>query len=484
MAEVRFSLLFLVGVLPLVAQPFSMFPLRHLASLGHLEAGARPTPVGPHITATALAASDTVRLDGRDRDGHPWQVSLRTIGGLGWTEAFTADFDANGQPDLLIGSSFPGNGTCVNHAFIALLLFDPQGRPIPWMLETEVPSVETRPPFVPILVVDANRDGLAEFVTTRCRPGAITGVYEARASNLTLVTKHLAAYRQSAGGLPAYPAQWKPHWFRPVGRTRGFLEGLQSAEFGCQVFPPNPDVRAPGDPCDKSAGAQSVISGQIVAGWPEAIIFDGSSGREIDLLGNYSSIRRVMEQGYRVRPVGGNWFWADTDAPTRPARVTVDLVVAASRRRTLPVVASGNCQDLDYFQPSTNLHLTERRCSPLGSWIRQGDGAVRASLPDGRTVRRSYAAMQHTVSTELTYQPPPNAGRLFGLADVADLTFVDWTTGFALHDEQGSLLASPVYVPFSARLLFEADALVFHPLDAPPGELLEVRGRLRWRAIP
>ena len=378
----RLALLLLSQILPLIAQPVSPFPLRHLASLGHLEAGARPTPVGAHVTAQALTGSDALRLDGRDRDGHPWQVSLPTIGGLGWTEAFTSDFDANGQPDLLIGRSFPGNGTCINHSYVTLLLFDSRGRPLPWTLETEVPSVEG-PPFVPILVLDTNRDGRAEFVTTRCRSRAITGVYEARASRLSLVTDstHLAAYRRAAGGIPARPSQWKPHWFQPDSPSQGFLEVLQTAEFGCQAFQPARGVGVSGDPCEKSAGDQSVISGQVFAGWPEAIVFDGSSGREIDLLGSHASLRRLMEHGYRVRPAGRVWLWADTDAPTRPARISADLVVFASRRRTLPVVTSGNCQDLDYFHPSTNIHLTERRCSPTGSWTRQRESAVQAPSP-------------------------------------------------------------------------------------------------------
>ena len=132
-------------------------------------------------------------MEGLDAAGKGWRVELPQVGGVGWTEVWTADFDANGRNDLLFAAHFPGNSRCINGVEITVLLIDKQGRPAPYELSTMMPD-SARFPFVPVIVRDLNADGRAEFVTTICERidppegfgerWKVSGVYEARHSQL------------------------------------------------------------------------------------------------------------------------------------------------------------------------------------------------------------------------------------------------------------------------------------------------------------
>jgi hypothetical protein len=167
------------------------FPMKYLDEVGHLG----DTSVNDHRKSANLVVArvfregegSTLRFEGRDLAGKPSRLWLPGVGGVGWTDVWMADFDHNGQRDLLIGTHFPGNGRCVNGEEITILMFDARGRPIPWTTATMLPN-GSKYPYVPAILRDVNRDGRAEVVTTGCEPGGwpgeehwrITGVYEAR----------------------------------------------------------------------------------------------------------------------------------------------------------------------------------------------------------------------------------------------------------------------------------------------------------------
>jgi hypothetical protein len=113
-----------------------------------------------------------------------------------------------------------------------------------------------------------------------------------------------------------------------------------------------------------------------------------------------------------------------------------------------------------------------RRCA--GRWERRRGGTVEELLADGVTVRSSQTAMRNTVTGETRYERPPGARRIMGMARWGEFELTQWGPGFfALHAEDGRLVASRVELDVAGSLLFVADGLVF--------EGVTVKGGLRWR---
>lgn len=487
--------------------------MRYLADLGHLEGKTADLVV-------ARAREDSgyrVRLEGRDKAGQPWTLRFRPDSGVGWTVAYLADFDRDGQQDLAIGSHFPGNGACTSFAKLLVLLFDERGRPVPWLAETEVPHAPDRSPYRPALVVDANRDGRAEFILTRCwRPeigvpaGAheITGVYEASAGRLTPVRNPpLAAYRQRAGGIRAgRPADWKQLLPGLQDPASGVLEEFATGGFGCQAFQPPPRPVPAGssrriadtpDPCDDSRRPTTKLSGRSIRSWPRNFVLDSPQGREIELEGGPELLDRTLRTGWPVRllPIFHDapdeepdfLLWADGNRPAERREVSVVLEVAAQRASPAPVATrDGDCWSLLYTlqDPYTKL-MRVRRCPATRLWSQSVENSRDELAPDLRTVRHGYTAMGHTERGETRYEQPPGALALRAVAEIGDLQLAEWThpagRRFALHCERGTLVAAEVQVPVAGTLLGPGSPLVFVDDWARPRTLTEVRGRIVWR---
>lgn len=225
------------------------FPIRHLGSIGHLE-GKPPVNLGT-VRAASVHAS-YARLDGRDRAGKPWRAWMRTFGGIVGTEVWAADFDRNGQDDLLVARHFAANGWCPAPVDVVILLFDSGGRPVPWKLHSQSPpaSANERYPFEPIAVIDSNRDGRAEFVSLACTSpfdnhplgqSWIDGTYSAKDARLGVVkSPDLKAYRARVGPLAARPAEWQDLRPDPESKTWEQIESLAKGEIGCKEFQPPP----------------------------------------------------------------------------------------------------------------------------------------------------------------------------------------------------------------------------------------------------
>jgi hypothetical protein len=164
-----------------------------------------PIPVprlGMVVLEQSQRVSGNVRFQGRDDNGKAWQAILPIDGGIGFTTIWQADFDRNSRPDILIAAYFPKNGRCIDEITLSFLLFDLHGRPIPWVIQTRMPTTK-RFPLIPAIF--SSHNDRTELVVTDCEFGAsallgqdrsITGIYEARDARWNLVRPtRLDAYR-------------------------------------------------------------------------------------------------------------------------------------------------------------------------------------------------------------------------------------------------------------------------------------------------
>jgi hypothetical protein len=182
----------------------TVFPMEFGAEIGPQSHGSRIELAGGlAVEPDGEVANGIARITGVARNGHRWNfhqpVNQKKPG---WTSLWTADFDADGQRDLLIASTKPEGGVCPQMVTITIVLFDGAGRPVPHVLETLLPGAMAfplaqfwlpslpgpkGPPYWPIHITDANGDGRAEFAPITCEPSlqaaedpiAIRRIYEA-----------------------------------------------------------------------------------------------------------------------------------------------------------------------------------------------------------------------------------------------------------------------------------------------------------------
>src|SRR5487761_2161835 len=109
--------------------------LRFLDDIGDLGTDNSRTFVQLGSTR-AVWANDHIRFEGRDDQGKPWQALLPVSRGLGKSEVWQADFDRNSRQDLLFAGFSSPSGRCLDIVTLSFLMFDEQGRPVPWVLKT------------------------------------------------------------------------------------------------------------------------------------------------------------------------------------------------------------------------------------------------------------------------------------------------------------------------------------------------------------
>ena len=313
------------------------FPMKYLDDVGLVGLGLPYSRNAVDLgLATVVSKHDALLFEGHDRKGEPWRAWVPQTSGVGWTEVWTADFDHNGQSDLLI-AVHPGiNGRCTGHADLLFLMFDSSGRPTPWHVSTEIPN-GTKFPYLPVIVLDVNRDGRAEIVSTACEYGdqsqghwtdwSITGVYEARDGRwIPLRPNNADPYRRAASKANGVK-EWLP--IKPNERLdelTGFnspsnmkLERLIPPEEACRnVHIPIAivdGVAVIDHSCDELRQEHALYSdGRTRRGWPWVVI-DGPHGRDIFVANNEAALRRVIEKGYRVKLLGDDaepsWLWAE-----------------------------------------------------------------------------------------------------------------------------------------------------------------------------
>lgn len=191
----RFFFLIVLLSLGLDAQSFK--GLRYLGEIGHL---------GPPFSAQTVADLKIARVDadaeytiqGTDDAGKPWRADISVASGIGWTDVWEGDFDANARRDLMIAATFPTNGRCLDPATITFLMFDSRGRPVPWTLDTWLPKNGGQGK-VPALLRDFKHSGRPELIATACensnlsRPfsngenRSVAGIYQAQDAHWKLI---------------------------------------------------------------------------------------------------------------------------------------------------------------------------------------------------------------------------------------------------------------------------------------------------------
>lgn len=481
------ALSFLFAIACAVAQPRAQkFPLRFLGEIGHLEPGQRLT-LAPGITATGVGAV----IEGQDRQGQPWKVSPYLASGIGWTAVWTADFDGDGQRDLLIEAMFPGNGVCVNGASILLLLFDEQGRPVPSFLETALPRTEGDAfPYWPVHVSDLDKDRRAEFTLVDCRRADL-GPAEIRAiSNILtpdpatrqlrpVVNPNLAAYRKLIGQpLPFRPAPPAPAR-QPIDQP---VSAISSAPWR-----------------DSQKPATVTLGSLPPAPLPESVVIDGPSGRRIDVGGVRALLREILAtppEAYRVRWRQGGLMWiGQTAAVPTQVPVQAELQVTRTIKRLQLAMEKPDkvgCVQ-SYYAPEDGEYLSLFRCGRSLTWTRTQGGTEEELTKDRpNRIRTSHTAFQHTVTTEAHFIRPKErkADVLVARTEGSSgLALAEWSTLgsltplYALHDPDGTLLEPRVIVPASlGHLLPAANSLVFYQIKS--GEAQQVEARIVWKRIP
>ena len=323
----------------------TLFPMRHLDEVGHLGTEFDSRKSANVGLARVFSDGNGLRFEGRDHGRKPWRVWVENFGGLGFTDVWTADFDHNGQPDLLIAPFFPKNGRCVNSLDIVILLFDGDGRPVPWTIHTEMPHGSGHP-YRPVFITDLNGDGNAEIVPVDCEyamgPGVgtdwtIIGVFEARDARLVpmrnvnigsyerALKKAYAPHGLEENWLPVQPIKWPDQMSgMDISAQLRLTAMLPAAEqyHGVRV-PPIVNGRMVTDwkdPCKEIGHDRAVYSdGQTRRGWPSVII-DGPDGRDIYAFHPEQALRRIIKQKYPVKLLGSDsepaWVWADAAKPS------------------------------------------------------------------------------------------------------------------------------------------------------------------------
>jgi hypothetical protein len=309
----------------------ALSPMRYLGEVGDLGTESDPRKSVDFGTAKASATEHGVLFHGSDDHASPWRAGVPVIGGVGWTDVWRADFDANGRQDLMIAATFPANGRCLSPVTITFLMFDSQGRPVPWTIDTFLLNI-AGVGKMPAILRDINRNRRPELIATGCeysnppRAGEdrrIQGIYEAENAGWKLIRpKELQPYsdvvRASHRGrftefLPAEPESW--HDFGnstavppngPVTITDVFRPDPECREV-VRLEVVDGQVRKPTkDPCEIVGENRIEVSdGRICLGWPTVVV-DGNGGREIiaDPALIESKLREIAAARWPVTLVG------------------------------------------------------------------------------------------------------------------------------------------------------------------------------------
>jgi len=284
------------------------FPgLRYLDDIGDLGIPGEPRTSVQFGRTLAVWADGRIRFRGRDDDGKQWEAVLPVSQGLGRTSVWQADFDHNSRQDLLIASFPPKLGRCTIQVTLSFLLFNDQGRPVPWVIQTYASSFDR-----PAILADFNHNGRAELVVTDCvysdpsdtsRFGVdrhITGIYEARDAAWSLIQPaHLDVYttlvRKSLHLRAPFDRLYVPNpveWTDQGNRLNRpstppiQLTAVTTASEECRGVRLPPVVngelqRGWKDPCEELGHNRLRLSnGTVCYDWP-IVMLDDKDGREI-----------------------------------------------------------------------------------------------------------------------------------------------------------------------------------------------------------
>ncbi len=519
----------------------SQFPLRFLAEFGDLGVDDPRKSVNLGLATLFAAGPHMMRVEGHDRTGGPWQVWLPFAG---TTEVWSGDFDGNGRQDLLIGEPSSKSGRCAVPADMIVLLFDDQGRPVPWNMATNLPNAD-KPPHVPVLILDANRNGRAEFVMTDCEYAdtaehwgvdmRITGVYEARAGRMVPVkgaglapyeVAARAAYRtkdpEFVGWLSTNPDQWPDLMSGFNAPAELQLTALITPEAGCV------GIRLPlvengllvdrvNDPCEVTKDPRATYSdGQTRIGWP-GVVIDGPAGREVFVPENGDALRRVLRDNLRLKLLGPEsnpaWLWAEA-AASQPVELSSRLVTVVESRELLALGKQHGANGFDAvvsrgtrcfgfgWQKDTaeeKAVFTLDACPFPSRFNAPGSGQVRLReslgwrlLPQMGAVRL-FERKDGREFLTVVFQPPQGVqGEIAGALQLASDWLVEWRDGrsrwLTLYGEEGKPITGAMSTSIEGEL-FDGDEYsgirFLQWVDERPAVLTTARAHVEWsRASP
>jgi hypothetical protein len=140
---------------------------KYLGEIGHLNSAIDSRKI-IHVGGIAIhwLAGDKVQLQGRSEHGHVWSTVLPTIGGLGWTTLWSADFDRNSRSDLLLLRSFPSVGRCPQTVEASFLMSDSNG-PKRWDTVTTI-KYEEQLSGLPVFLFEDLRNRRFTWVSKAC----------------------------------------------------------------------------------------------------------------------------------------------------------------------------------------------------------------------------------------------------------------------------------------------------------------------------
>jgi hypothetical protein len=492
------------------------FPMKYLGDVGHL-GGLDPRTSANLGFARVFPGTDgDLRFEGRDAAGRQWHVWFPAAPGVGATDVWTADFDHNGHPDLLISAMFPRNGRCTDGTIIYILMFDQMGRPVPWVMPSHTFDGYGRPPLG---VLQRDGNGRADIVAVDCEYSdqlatgvmedrQISGIYEARdarwypirntsdRSYMPAVNPHPRQSSRYARWLPIDAAKW-PDFLagyddRPLTQLRSMITGAVGCGGMRLPIVDGRGVSSADDPCDSLKYDQVVFSdGEPRQGWPFVVI-DSPDSRDVFLSGSPTPLVHLLKMGYRFRVLGENprspsLLWADSRASTEPAHMSSRLRTWEQNR--LPIVVEEN---LPEARPGTQdiIVNAEQRCFALRS---TGENAVRvAELRDCPANPRLIAhgleppaGTAGSVSRVVTFgewwQPPgPQMGQL-----------AEWRSGarrwLVLHSADGRPLTGEMALPVDFYLVesvgYEGVSFLRWENDSP-AELVVDLAAVEWSRTP
>ncbi len=322
---------------PAFCQDGAFRGMHYLGEIGHLETEYDRRTSVDLVVAQAVSNNQEVHIEGKDDGGKRWTAAVRIEGGVGWTDAWLADFDGNSRKDLLIASIFPPNGRCLDPVHLTFLMMDSAGRPVPWSIDSRWPRTVGEGKR-PALLVDFNRNGRAELMVTECEysPGPevaedrrITGIYEAQDAQWRLIHPadlapyiglFRANYRQSqfVHLLPPKQPDSTDFGNQPVtGASPSMLKAIQPPAPECSEphiwLPPMVNGRldfSVRNPCDELGHSRLMFSDESTcyADPGMTIVMDRAEGREIvetehrrDL---ETALQRLVTEKFKINRIG------------------------------------------------------------------------------------------------------------------------------------------------------------------------------------
>lgn len=280
---------------------------KYVDEIGHLGTEFDPRKSADLGVARAFpTSSGEIRFEGRDDHGRPWRALIPVAGGIAGTEVWRGDFDLNSRPDLMIAARWSTNGRCVDRVTLTFLMFDLQGRPVPWTAETQLP-LHSKWGKLPALLRRGQRDAPVELVVSGCEYAPperfgedrhVTGVYEPQDAHWRLVRPVdvrrynellRANYAHRAVNLqPTEPAAWMDLGNAEVKLASRRIEAVTSHSprcVGVQLDVVDGRVVAPkNDWCDAIGKYDrfTLSSGETCFAWPTIVVDDADSLEIID----------------------------------------------------------------------------------------------------------------------------------------------------------------------------------------------------------